>query len=123
MDPLTAFGVASNVLQCVQFGVMLIQKSIECSQLGGVKQLDAMQDLNQQLLVSNDHLKTSLANKTADLKAPGPLRALHLANEECLTISASFINLLNDFKQRTADSKLRSGMCRFPQLCEEEYTI
>lgn len=110
MDPITAFGTAVNVLQVVQFGIKIIQKTYESSKSGGIDHLDSFQQLNQQLLASNGYLSQSLAERRTNDHRPGPLRALWLANEECLNISASFVNLMDDFKHSISGTKLRNGM-------------
>jgi hypothetical protein len=117
MDPLTAFAAAGNVLQFVQLGATLINKSIEYATDGGNSEYQRLQPVVQQLLVSNAHLSDALAqNTTAPISTPGPARAVQLANLQCLEVSRDFVSFLNESKLTKPGLSWRNGMLRVYSL-------
>lgn len=109
IDPLTAFSTAASALQFAEFAVKLIRKCIEYSAGGGSHEHQALQDLIQQLTVSNAHLHASLDRSRVNRQSHGPARALHLANEECLKISHEIYRLLDGLKLNRSCTMWRSG--------------
>jgi hypothetical protein len=110
VDPLTAYGVSVNILQCIELGSKLVQKTIEYSATGGSHEHDTLRSLAQQLIVSNAHLQTSLQTNGPRKPTPGPARALYLANEECLKVSKEFISLIEELKLNGHVTPWKSGM-------------
>jgi hypothetical protein len=108
VDPFTAFAAAGNALQFAELGVKLISKTIEYSSCGGSQEHQALQNVVQQLMASTAHLQESM-NTYASQPQPGPARALHRANIECLRVSKEFYDLLNELKLNRYGTMWRSG--------------
>ena len=102
MEPLSAFAVACNVLQVIEGGVKVLNKAVQYH--------------NAQDGLTNDHQKLkniaqSLSNLSADLQASFPKSndptsvssaesRLIEVNNECLRLSADFIEFLDQLKVR-----------------------
>ncbi|KIW69033.1 hypothetical protein PV04_04937 [Phialophora macrospora] len=95
MDPITIFAVAGNALQFVQLGVDIVSKTIEYSHGGGHSEFQALRDCLQRLSVSNAHLQKSMELNAAHRLPPGPARALHAANVECMRVSNDIATALD----------------------------
>ncbi|KIW27934.1 uncharacterized protein PV07_07630 [Cladophialophora immunda] len=95
VDPLTTFAAAGNALQFVQLGIDLIGKTIDYSQGGGNNSFQALRDCVQRLSVSSAHLQRSMESNASQPLNPGPARALHRANLECLRVSQQFTAILD----------------------------
>lgn len=96
MDPLTAFAAAGNALQFVQLGIDIIGKTIEYSSGGGHNEFHALRECVQRLSVSNAHLLQSMEADASQTPPPGPARALHAANIECLRVARKVANALDE---------------------------
>lgn len=109
VDPLSAFGAAVNILQCIEVGSKLVQQAAEYSAFGGSHEQNTLRKMTQQLIVSNSHLQTYLEAHGPTKTAPGPNCALYLANQECLRVSKEFLDLLEELKLTGYVSTWRSG--------------
>lgn len=109
VDPLSTFGAAVNILQCIEVGSKLIREAAEYSACGGSHEHDTLRRMTQQLVVSNSHLQTYLEAHGPSNPAPGPNYALYLANQECLRVSKDFLNLLEELKLTGYVSTWKSG--------------
>ena len=95
LDPLSAFGVACNVLQIVETSLRVLGKTADCYKNGGSSEisiilgnLDTIESLNNEL---RDFLPDPLGKIPL---TPVELRLVE-ANEECLRLSSEFIQLLD----------------------------
>ena len=108
LEPLSAFSVACNVLQIIEFGSQVLSKAIDYRKAANGA-LSEHQDLR--------HVLQSLKNLNADLQASMPQLAgtkslstaetrLLEANTECLRLSNEFINLLDRLKVKNRHVRL-----------------
>jgi hypothetical protein len=108
LEPLSAFSVACNVLQVVDFGSKVLTKAIDYRKVANGA-LSEHQDLR--------HVLQSLKNLNADLQASMPQPAetkplstaetrLLEANTECLRLSNEFIDLLDRLKVKNRHAML-----------------
>ena len=58
LDPITALGVAGNVVQFVDFGVNLLTRGFEIRQTGSTRGNDKLEALTRDLINLSDNLKT-----------------------------------------------------------------
>lgn len=98
MDPVTSFALAANVVQFVGLGVKLVRKSAEYAVGGGSEEYKTLHGLIERLAMSSAHLHSDLETASPGSIQPGPERALHLANTECLEVSREFTAFLSEFK-------------------------
>jgi len=110
LEPLSAFSVACNVLQIIEFGSKVLSNAIDYRKAAnGI--LSEHQDLR--------HVLQSLKNLNADLQASMPQLAgtkllstaearLLEANTECLRLSKEFIDLLDRLKVKNRHAMLES---------------
>lgn len=98
IDPVSSFAIAGNVLQFAELAVKLVSKSAEYAVGGGSEHYTSLHSLIERLAASNAHLQSSLDQASLRTIQPGPERALHLANEECLRVSKEFTAFLSEFK-------------------------
>jgi hypothetical protein len=108
LEPLSAFSVACNVLQIIEFGSQVLSKAIDYRKAANGA-LSEHQDLR--------HVLQSLKNLNADLQASMPQLAgtkspstaetrLLEANTECLRLSDEFINLLDRLEVKNRHAML-----------------
>src|SRR5271156_3335491 len=108
LEPLSAFSVACNVLQIIDFGSKVLTKAIDYQKVANGA-LSEHQDLR--------HVLQSLKNLNADLQASMPQLAgtkplstaetrLLEANTECLRLSNEFIDLLDRLKVKNRHAML-----------------
>ena len=69
MDPLTALGLASNVIQVVDFSIRLVSKGVEIYKDGSLAENDDAEEITQSLKGLNGKLQRSIQ----DSKCGGPL--------------------------------------------------
>jgi len=108
LEPLSAFSVACNVLQIIDFGSKVLTKTIDYRKVANGA-LSEHRDLR--------HVLESLKNLNADLQASMPQLAgtkplstaetrLLEANAECLRLSNEFIDLLDRLKVKNRHAML-----------------
>ena len=100
MEPLSAFALASSVLQVVEFGVKVISKATEYrhSEDARLFEHENLRGIAESLNGMNDRLSTSLEHQTASRQLEAEELHLIKTNEECLQISRDFIKSLDDLK-------------------------
>lgn len=101
MEPLSAFALASSVLQVVEFGVKVISTATEYrkSDNAYLAEHGDLRGIAESLNSMNNGLYASLERQTAGVLQP-LAEELHLikTNEECLRISKAFVRCLDDLK-------------------------
>jgi hypothetical protein len=108
LEPLSAFSVACNVLQILDFGLKALTKAIDYHQAAdGV--LSEHRDLRQ-VLHTLKALNIDLQDSMPRLVATKPPSSTEIrlveANNECLQLSVDFINLLDKLKVKNQSALL-----------------
>jgi hypothetical protein len=99
MDPLSALGLAGNIIQCLQFVGTLVSDSTQIydSVHGQTDEIQELETLTRSLVEINKDLDGSIPkNLRANSAAEKTLRRLGL---ECQDITNQFIKLLADLKK------------------------
>src|ERR1700744_4610529 len=108
LDPLSAFSVACNVLQIVDFGSKVLTQAIDYRKAAN-GELPENQDLRhifQSLKTLNIDLKSSMPRLTGSKSQSMAEARLLEANEECLRLSMEFIDLLDRLKVKNQRAML-----------------
>ena len=108
LDPLSAFSVACNVLQIVDFGSKVLTQAIDYRKAAN-GELPENQDLRhifQSLKTLNIDLKASMPRLTGSKSQSMAEARLLEANEECLRLSMEFIDLLDRLKVKNQRAML-----------------
>jgi hypothetical protein len=108
LDPLSAFSVACNVLQIVDFGSKVLTQAIDYRKAAN-GELPENQDLRhvfQSLKSLNMDLKASIPRLTGSKSLSTAETRLLEANEECLRLSMEFIDLLDRLKVKNQHAML-----------------
>jgi len=105
MDPLSAFSVASSVVQFIQFGCSLVSKGHEIynSDRGILKEHDEFADATNRLMLLTNKLRPTLSSAgtiKSDLgvEDAGVTKAIDNICDNCLLISRELLTLLEKFK-------------------------
>ena len=100
MEPLSAFALASSVLQVVDFGVKVISKATEYrkSDNAYLAEHGDLRGIAESLNSMNNGLYASLERQTASRQPEAEELHLIKTNEECLRISKAFVGCLDDLK-------------------------
>lgn len=110
LEPLSAFSVACNVLQIIEFGSKVLSNAIDYRKAanGTLPEhqdlrniLQSLKNLNAELQASMPQLGGSQALSTAETR-------LLEANAECLRLSNEFIDLLDRLKVKSWNARLES---------------
>jgi hypothetical protein len=109
MDPLSAFSLACNVLQFIEFGTKILTKASEYHSApdGALEEQRNLRGVMQSLNGLNVDLASSLST-SSEIEIPPAKQKLIAANEQCLHLSNKFIRLLNSLKVNDGRSKLES---------------
>jgi hypothetical protein len=100
MDPLTAFGLAANILQFIDFGWKLIESAVDVH--GSVSGTTAQ---NSDLLVTVgglEEVSTDLKNSTSSSPEDKGLVAL---SQKCHTLSKELLNLLKSLQTKPGSTR------------------
>lgn len=100
MEPLSAFALASSVLQVVEFGVRLIAKATEyrASDNAYLAEHGNLRGIAESLNSMSNGLSASLERQKASKQPEAEELHLIKMNEECLRISKAFVGSLDDLK-------------------------
>ena len=115
MEPLSAFALASSVLQVVEFGVKVISKATEYrkSDNAYLPEHGNLRGIAESLNSMNNGLYASLERQTASEQPEAEELHLIETNKECLRISKAFVVCLDDLKlkdKRTTFDSLRMSL-------------
>ena len=102
LNPLSAFSVACNVLQVIEFGVKVLSKAADYrkAETGVLTEQKDLRDVLQSLNNLNTDLLASLPQQTASKQHTAEEARLLEANNQCLRLSKEFINFLDRLKLR-----------------------
>lgn len=110
LDPLSAFAVACNLLQVIEFGVKVLSKAADYrkAETGVLTEQKDLRDVLQSLNNLNIDLQASLPKQTASGKHTVEEARLLEANDQCLRLSKEFIEFLDCLKLRERRAVLDS---------------
>lgn len=100
LEPLSAFSVACNVLQVIEFGVRVLSKAADYrnAETGVLAEQKDLRDVLQYLSNLNTDLIASLPEQTASRPHTVEENRLIEANSQCLRLSKEFIEFLDRLK-------------------------
>ena len=110
LDPLSAFSVACNVLQVVEYGVKVLSKAADYqrTETGILTEQKDLQDVSQTLVHLNTDLQASLLEQQGSRDLSREESRLFGANTQCLRLSTELIRFLNGLKLRDRHTVLDS---------------
>ena len=102
LDPLSAFSLACNVLQIVEFGVNVLSKAADYrkADAGLLTEQKDLRDVSQSLYNLNTDLLASLPRQRLSREHTVEDARLLEANDQCLRLSKDFIDFLDRLKLR-----------------------
>ncbi|KAI9789916.1 MAG: hypothetical protein M1816_005685 [Peltula sp. TS41687] len=117
MEALVAVGLASNVLQFVQFAVKLVSKGKEIYDYGSTVEQSDLRDVTKQLVELNDRLRVSLQGRRS--------RANGLTDDEkgLENVAASCITAGNDLIQKLSGLQINSRHRRWRSIRQALKTV
>src|ERR1700750_1877524 len=118
LDPLSAFAVACNVLQIIEFGSKALTNAIAYRKAanGELPENRDLRQVLQSLKTLNMDLSASMPRMTGLKSLSKPETRLLEANKECLRLSAEFIDLLDKLKVKDQNAMLESLRMGFKTL-------
>ena len=100
LDPLSAFSVAYNMLQVIDFGVKVLSKATDYrkAEAGVLTEQKDLRDVSHSLSNLNTELLASLPQQTVSKQHTVEEARLVEANNECLRLSKKLIDILDRLK-------------------------
>jgi hypothetical protein len=105
MDPLTAIGLAGNVLAFVDFGVKLVSKAHEIYNKGSTEDDESLAFVIRELRDFSEKLQT----QTSSSVVTPELRSLKKVAAVCEDLADDLLELLEEFKAENPKSKRQSA--------------
>lgn len=93
MDPLTAFGLAANILQFIDFGYLLISSAVEANSSVTGTTAD-----NSDLLVTIGRLEEVSGQLKTSAPPSSEHEALHRLSHSCQTLSEELLRILRSLR-------------------------
>lgn len=106
MEPLSAFSLACNILQIVEYGANVLSRAAEyrTAPNGALNQHNTLYDVLQSLKGLNAELGASLPAWSSSPRATIPGTRLAAANQECMRIANELITLLERLKVKKSST-------------------
>ncbi|KAL9619550.1 MAG: hypothetical protein Q9160_005826 [Pyrenula sp. 1 TL-2023] len=110
LEPLSAFSLACNVLQIVEYGAKILTKTIEYRNAadGTLAEHQNLFDVLQSLKGLNVDIQASMPRPSDGEEQSAAGSRLTAANEDCLRLSEDFVNFLDRLKVYDTRSMLES---------------
>ncbi|KAF2994212.1 hypothetical protein E8E14_001000 [Neopestalotiopsis sp. 37M] len=106
MDPLSAFSLACNILQIVEYGANVLSRAAEYRDApnGALNQHNTLHDVLQSLKGLNAELGATLPSSSIAQRTTVPNTRLVVANKECIRIADELIALLEKLKVKKSST-------------------